>query len=133
MSVPLSDFMGNSMEKVRQMFDANTIIGDPIKTDDGVTIIPVSKVSLGFAGGGSDIPSKNSTGGQTPFGGGTGAGVTITPVAFLVVKEGSVRILPVAEPASSSVERLIEMAPDLIDKLSALIQNKKNKEDATEN
>ncbi len=133
MSVPLSDFMGNSMEKVRQMFDANTIIGDPIKTDDGVTIIPISKVSLGFAGGGSDIPSKSSTGGQTPFGGGTGAGVTITPVAFLVVKEGSVRILPVAEPASSSVERLIEMAPDLIDKLSALIQNKKNKEDATEN
>lgn len=127
MNVPLSDFMGASMGKVREMIDANTVVGDPIHTDDGVTIIPVSKVSFGFAGGASDIPSKNTTGEKTAYGGGTGAGVTISPIAFLIVREGNVRILPVAEPASNSVDRIIELVPDLVDRILAMIDEKKQK------
>ncbi|MDD3165663.1 MAG: GerW family sporulation protein [Oscillospiraceae bacterium] len=119
MSVPLSEFMGSSMSKVREMADVNTIVGDPIKTDDGVTIIPVSKVSIGFGGGASDLPGKTPA---SAYGGGAGAGVTLTPVAFLIVKDGGVRVLPVAEPATTSVDRLIELIPDLMEKISAFLQ-----------
>lgn len=126
MSHPLPDMLGISMEKIRSMIDVNTVIGDPITTPDGVTIIPVSKVSFGFAGGGSEFATKNQP--QTKdnaFGGGSGAGVTITPISFLIVKEDSVRILPVAEPASTSLDRLIELLPEAVDKLSQAIKQKK--------
>ena len=129
MSVPLSDFMGASMGKVREMIDVNTVVGDPIHTDDGVTIIPVSKVSFGFAGGASDIPSKHVPE-KSVYGGGTGAGVTISPIAFLIVKEGTVRILPIAEPATTSADRIIELVPDLVDRILALIQEKKKDENS---
>ena len=125
MNHPLPDMMGNSFGKIKEMVDVNTIIGDPIQTPEGVTIIPVSKVKVGFAGGGSDFAPKGYPANQdNAFGGGSGAGVTITPVAFLVIKGEAVRLLPVAEPASNSVERLIEMLPDLIDQISALAKKK---------
>ena len=125
MNHPLPDMMGNSFGKIKEMVDVNTIIGDPIQTPEGVTIIPVSKVKVGFAGGGSDFAPKGYPANKdTAFGGGSGAGVTITPVAFLVIKGEAVRLLPVAEPASNSVERLIEMLPDLIDQISALAKKK---------
>ena len=130
MSVPLSDFMGASMGKVREMIDVNTVVGDPIHTDDGVTIIPVSKVSFGFAGGASDIPSKHVPPEKSVYGGGTGASVTISPIAFLIVKEGTVRILPIAEPATTSADRIIELVPDLVDRILALIQEKKKDENS---
>ena len=130
MSVPLSDFMGASMGKVREMIDVNTVVGDPIHTDDGVTIIPVSKVSFGFAGGASDIPSNHVPPEKSVYGGGTGAGVTISPIAFLIVKEGTVRILPIAEPATTSADRIIELVPDLVDRILALIQEKKKDENS---
>lgn len=129
MKHPLPDMMGLSIEKIKTMADANTVIGEAIHTPDGVTLIPVSKVKYGFAGGGTDFATKGYPANkENTFGGGTGASVSITPVAFLVVKGESVRLLPVAEPASNSLERLVELLPELIDQVSALKKEKKNKE-----
>lgn len=126
MKHPLNDMMGNSIEKIKTMADANTVIGEAIHTPDGVTLIPVSKVKYGFAGGGSDFAAKGYPANkENPFGGGTGASVSITPVAFLVIKGESVRLLPVAEPASNSLERLVELLPELIDQISELKKQKK--------
>ena len=131
MNHPLSEMMSASMSKIREMVDVNTVIGDPIVTEGGVTIIPVTKVSIGYGGGGSDFATKNYPANRdNAFGGGAGAGVTITPVAFLVVRGDNVRMLPVAEPASTSVDRLIEQLPDLIDKLQSFVESRKaEKED----
>ena len=129
MNHPLPDMMGLSMQKIKDMIDVNTIIGDPIQTPEGVTIIPVSKVKVGFAGGGSDFAPKGyPTNKSNAFGGGSGASVNITPVAFLIVKGESVRMMPVAEPASNSVERLVEMLPELIDQISSLTKKKEQAE-----
>ncbi len=126
MNHPLSEMMSASMSKIREMVDVNTVIGDPIVTEGGVTIIPVTKVSIGYGGGGSDFATKNYPANRdNAFGGGAGAGVTITPVAFLVVRGDNVRMLPVAEPASTSVDRLIEQLPDLIDKLQSFVESRK--------
>ena len=125
MNHPLPDMMGLSMQKIKDMVDVNTIIGEPIQTPEGVTIIPVSKVKVGYAGGGSDFAPKGYPAGKTnAFGGGSGASVSITPVAFLIVKGDNVRMMPVAEPASNSLERLVEMLPELIDQVSALTKKK---------
>ena len=128
MNHPLPDMMGSSLSKIKEMVDVNTIIGDPIQTPEGVMIIPVSKVKIGYAGGGSDFAPKGYPAGkQNAFGGGSGASATITPVAFLVVKGDSVRLMPVAEPASNSLERLVEMLPELIDQVSSLAKKKDTK------
>lgn len=127
MNHPLPDMMSNSAAKIKEMVDANTVIGEPIQTPEGVTIIPVSKIKVGYAGGGSDFAPKGYPANKTnAFGGGSGASVSVTPVAFLVIKGESVRLLPVSEPASNSLERLVEMLPDLIDKVSSY--TKKNEE-----
>ena len=120
---PIQGLMGATMDKVRQMADANTIIGKPIKTDDGTTIIPVSRISLGFGTGGSDFDGKNSANKEL-FGGGSGAGVSIRPVAFLVIKDGMVRTVQLADP-SNSIDRALNMLPELVDKLVSLIPDKK--------
>ena len=126
MNHPLSDMMTSTMAKIKDMIDVNTVIGDPITTPDGVTIIPVTKVSIGYGGGGSDFAMKNMPANRdNPFGGGAGAGIKITPVAFLVVRGESVRMLPVAEPASTSMDRLIEQLPDLLDKAESLMKQKR--------
>ena len=123
MNHPLSDMMMSSMGKIRDMIDVNTVIGEPIAAGD-VTIIPVTKVSIGYGAGGSDFATKNYPANRdTAFGG--GAGVNITPVAFLVVRGESVRMLPVAEPASTSMDRLIEQLPDLLDKAEHLLKQKR--------
>ena len=115
MNHPLSDMMMSSMGK----------IGEPIAAGD-VTIIPVTKVSIGYGAGGSDFATKNYPANRdNAFGGGAGAGVNITPVAFLVVRGESVRMLPVAEPASTSMDRLIEQLPDLLDKAEHLLKQKR--------
>ncbi len=127
MKHPLPDMMGSSIEKIKTMADANTVIGEPIHTPDGVILIPVSKVKYGFAGGGTDFATKGYPANkENPFGGGTGASVSITPVAFLVIKGESVRMLPVSEPASNSMERLVELLPELIDQLSGIAKQKKS-------
>ena len=102
-------------------------MGTPISTPDGVTIIPVSKISIGLGGGGSDFKSKTPADKDNPFGGGVGAGVKVTPVCFLIVQNGSVRMMPVAQPANSSTERLVEMLPDTLEKIDQLITKKNAK------
>ena len=132
MSSTLSDFMGTNMEKVKAMVDANMVIGDPITTPDGVTILPICRINIGIGGGGTEIPGKNPPAGGYPFGGGSGAGVTVTPLAFLITKNGSVRMLPVAEPASYALDRIIENIPDLIDRIMGYVNEAKEKRAARE-
>jgi len=123
---PISELMETTMQKVREMVDANTIVGEPITTVDGVTLIPVSKLSFGFAGGGSDFGKKQES--HDAFGGGIGAGVNIVPIAFIVVKDDSVRLLHVSPPAATTLDRLIETVPEVIDKVSDFIKKDKEKE-----
>ena len=130
MSKNLPEMLENTIAKIREMVDVNSVIGEPI-TAGGVTIIPVSKVSVGFGGGGSDYVSKNTNNlNNHPFGGGAGGGVKVTPVAFLIIKDGNVRMLPVAAPANTTADRLVEMIPDTLDKISAFVDShtKKNEE-----
>lgn len=123
MNQKLPNMLENTIQKIREMVDVNSVIGTPIQTPDGVTIIPVSRVSVGFGGGGSDF--VNSKGGENPFGGGVGGGVKVSPICFLIVKDGNVRMMPVPEPASSTADRVVEMLPDTIDKLTAYLEAKK--------
>ncbi len=128
MSHPLPNMVENTLAKIKEMIDANTVVGSPITTTEGVTILPISKISIGFAGGGSDFVSKNANKFDNPFGGGTGAGVNITPVAFLILRGDSVRMLPIAAPVSNTADRVVEMIPDVLDKISAFIDSKKPSE-----
>lgn len=127
MSKTLPNMMESTIAKIREMLDANSVVGDPIVTHDGVTIIPISKISVGVGGGGSDFVSKNVNKQENPFGGGAGGGVKVTPVAFLVVKEGNVRMLPVAAPANTTADRVVEMVPDLLDKIGAFLDSRTEK------
>lgn len=122
MSKNIPNMLENTIGKIREMMDVNTVVGDPI-TAGGVTIIPVSKVSVGFGGGGSDFTIKEPSKQENPFGGGAGGGVKVTPVAFLIIKDGNVRMLPVATPANTTADRLVEMIPDTLDKVSAFIDS----------
>ena len=125
---PIQGLMGVTIEKIRDMVNAETIIGDPIHVDD-TTIIPVSRVTFGFVSGGSDVgPSSN----KQMFGGGSGAGVTVSPVCFLVIgKDGSANILGINAQASDTVDRLVEMIPGAINKVSNFVSGFKGKtEDA---
>ena len=124
MSGKLPNMLDATIQKIREMVDVNSVIGEPIMTPDGVTIIPVSKVSVGFGGGGSDFASKSADK-ENPFGGGVGGGVKVTPICFLVVKDGNVRMLSVPQPANSSAERLVEMLPDTLEKINSFVETKK--------
>ena len=124
MSQTLPNMLENTIKKIREMVDVNSVICNPITTPDGTTIIPVSKVSVGFGGGGSDF-TKNTE----AFGGGAGGGVSVTPICFLIVnKDGNVRMMPVPVPANTTADRLVEMVPDTLDKISAFIDSKSKKE-----
>lgn len=116
--------MDTTMNKIKEMVDVNTIIGDPITSPDGTIIIPVSKVSYGFASGGSDFPTKNEN--KDCFGGGSGAGVTIQPVAFLTVYQGKVNLMPI-EKFDGAADRVVGMVPDLVDKVTGLFKKDKSK------
>lgn len=121
----LEGMMGVTMDKIRDMIDVDTIIGNTITTPDGVTIIPVSKVTYGFAAGGSDFASKNSSSKEL-FGGGNGAGITISPVAFLVITKDEVKLLHV-ESFNGAIDRIIAMTPDIISKINNAIKKHKEK------
>ena len=124
---PIEGMMDNTLDKIKQMADSNTVVGEPITTPDGTVIIPISKVSYGFASGGSDLPAKQTQ--KNLFGGGAGAGVTITPVAFLTVSNGNTKLLQV-DPFHSSLDRVIGMVPDLLDRVKSFLD--KNKEETAE-
>ena len=122
---PLNDLMRSTMDKIREMVDTNTIVGQPITTADGVTLIPISKVSFGFGSGGGNYGAAQAE----RFGGGGGAGVKIDPVAFLVVKDGTTRVLPVSMPPVSTADRVVEMVPDILDQVEKYFDKKQEKED----
>ena len=117
---PIQGLMNVTMDKIRQMADSNTIIGKPITTEDGITILPVSKVSFGFASGGTDFDGKNPAN-KDLFGGGSGAGVNIQPVAFLVIKDGCVRTIQLSD-TSNTVDRALTMLPELVDKIASMVK-----------
>ena len=125
---PIQGLMNVTMDKIRQMADSNTIIGKPIKTDDGPPILPVSRISFGFASAGTDFDGKNAAN-KDLFGGGSGAGVNIQPVAFLVVKDGCVRTIQLSD-GSNTVDRALTMLPELVDKVSALLKKEEKKDAA---
>ncbi|MGN0171498.1 MAG: GerW family sporulation protein [Acutalibacteraceae bacterium] len=121
MEKSVHSLLGVSIDKIKEMVDVNTVVGNPISTPDGTTIIPVSRISYGFASGGSDLPNKAN---RDIFGGGSGAGVNVTPVAFLVISKGDVKLLPVvAKPETAN--SVVSMVPDLVDKVTGLFKKDK--------
>ena len=127
MSHNVPNMLENTIAKIREMVDVNSVIGAPLASPDGTTIIPVSKVSVGFGGGGSDYVSKNVNKQENPFGGGAGGGVKVTPGAVLIVKDGIVRTLPVATPANTTADRLVEQLPAALDKFAAFLDSRTHK------
>ena len=123
MEHPIGNLMNITMEKIKEMIDVNTIIGDPITSPDGTLIIPVSKVSYGFASGGSDLPTKKEN--KDCFGGGSGAGVTIQPVAFLTVYQGDVRLVSV-DSEEGTADKLVNMIPDVLKKVKGVFKKDKS-------
>ena len=124
---PIDDLMSTTMQKLREIADVNTIVGKPIQAGN-VTIIPISRLTVGFASGGSDFVSKK----QKPeadnsFGGGSGAGMNLSPVAFLIVKGDTVKLMPVAPPAATTVDRVVEMVPEVVDKVTDFIEKQQAK------
>lgn len=120
----ISAMMEASMGKIREMVDSNTVVGEPITTADGVTLIPVSRLSFGFGCGGGDYGKQ-----QDKQGAGAAAGVRVEPMAFLVVKDGVTRMLPVGTPAITTVDRIVEMVPQVMDRVEGFIDKKREKAD----
>ncbi|WHH59444.1 GerW family sporulation protein [Petroclostridium sp. X23] len=128
---PIEGLMSTAMQSIKEMVDVNTIVGDAVEAPDGTVIIPISKVSFGFAAGGSEFgrsvkekdDDKESVS-KMPFGGGSGAGVTIQPVAFMVVGQGQIKLLPVN--TNSSVDKILDLVPDLIEKINESVRKKVN-------
>ena len=120
---PINKIMEGTIEKMRSMVDTSTIIGEPIVAGD-VTLIPVSKVSYGFGSGGTDLPSKQS---NELFGGGSGGGMSISPVAFIVIENGKCRMMQISN-YTSSADRAIAMLPELVDRVTELLKTEKNKD-----
>ena len=123
MEHPIGSLMDTTMEKIKEMIDVNTIIGEPITSPDGTLIIPGSKVSYGFAAGGSDLPTKKEN--KDCFGGGSGAGVTIQPVAFLTVYQGDVRLVSV-DREEGTADKLVNMIPDVLKKVKGVFKKDKS-------
>ncbi|NLM09519.1 MAG: sporulation protein YtfJ [Clostridiaceae bacterium] len=134
---PIDELMKTAMESIRDMVDVNTIVGDAVQTADDTVIIPVSRVAFGFAAGGGDYQGQSdsrsgSDNSSFPFAGGSGAGVTIHPVAFLVVgKNNTIKLLPVEH--NTTIDRIMDFIPSMIDKISPLIANKKEEEEINKN
>ena len=140
---PIESLMITAMSSIQDMVDVNTIIGEPIETQVGITIIPISKVGFGFAAGGSEFRGETlkeynkkdkdeAIEYKLPFGGGAGAGVSISPVAFLVVQEGNVKLMPVDH--DSCFDKLLDYVPDLIQKMNEMFNKSiKQKEERTKN
>lgn len=123
---PISELMRTTLESVQAMADANTIIGAPIQAE-GITLIPVSRLSFGVAGGGAEFSTKKQTGPDNNFGGGSGASAKLEPVAFLVIRENGVKLLPVAPPPATTVDRVIETVPEVVDKVTGFIEKQQEK------
>lgn len=121
----LESLVTGAMEKIKEMVDCETIVGKPITVADGTTIIPVSKVSFGFASGGSDLPTNNA---KDRFGGGSGAGITISPIAFIAILNGDVKLLQLSMNASKE-NAIVNLVPEVIDKVTEFLNKKKEESD----
>lgn len=119
----LGEIMDVSMTKIKEMVDVNTVVGDPIFTPDGITLIPVTQVSLGLATGGGEGGAKGNTG----MGAGTASGVKMQPQGFLIIKDGMIRFVSTTTPATSTLDRVLDMIPDVFDRVEHLIDNAKEK------
>ncbi|MBZ9687989.1 GerW family sporulation protein [Clostridium estertheticum] len=126
-SHPIENLMRTTMESIKDMIDVNTIVGDPVESIDGTTIIPISRVCVGFASGGSEFNNvkPSSSCDKYPFGGGSGAGVTVKPVAFLVVKNDSIRLLSVDQ--QNTYDRIVDTVPQVIDIIKSMFKDKSDK------
>ena len=131
MEHPINGLMETAMQSIKDMVDVNTIIGEPVESKDGTVIIPISKVSFGFGAGGSDFGQKNIAQNDANFGGGSGGGATIEPVAFMVVGKEEIKLMPV-EKASSPAQDIIDSVPTLLDKIVKLFKKKKDTEEVTD-
>lgn len=123
---PLNDLLKTTMDHLRGVTDVNTIIGAPIQVD-GVTLIPVSKLSVGVGGGGTEFSTKKQTADQSNFGGGSGAGAKLEPVAFLVVQNGGVKLLPVTPAPSGAIGKVVDTVPEVVDKVTGFIERQQEK------
>lgn len=121
---PIGELMQTTMENVKNMLKVDTVVGEPIITPDGITLVPISKISVGFGGGGVEFGSKTKPDAR-PYGGGNATGVKIDPIGFLVIKDGTVRMINVTPPASNTVDRIIDMVPQVIDRVDAFITKQK--------
>ena len=127
-SHPIEGLMRTAMQSIKEMVDVNTVVGDAVETNDGTVIIPISQVACGFAAGGGEYEAMNGTkGSELPFGGGSGAGVSVKPVGFLVVKAADVRLISVN--GNPLAERIVDLAPQLMEKMEMLIRKKSGCED----
>ncbi|GGE77197.1 GerW family sporulation protein [Priestia taiwanensis] len=127
---PIQSLMNTAMTNLEHMIKANTIVGDPIESPDGSVILPVSKVGFGFAAGGSQFGDQE--GGAMPFGGGSGGGVSINPVAFLVVSSQGIKVLHLAEQAHI-LDKVIDLAPQAVDKVQQMMNKKKEASSTRQN
>ena len=121
---PIGELMQNTMESVKNILKVDTVVSDPIYTPDGITLVPISKISVGFGGGGVELGSKKADGSR-PDGGGNATGVKIEPMGFLVIKEGNIRMINVTPPASNTVDRIIDLVPQVIDRVDSFIEKQK--------
>lgn len=139
---PIEGLMLTAMNSIEDMIDVNTIIGEPIETSNGIVIIPISKVSFGFAAGGSEFKGETvdeykrkdkdeSIQYRLPFGGGSGAGVSINPISFLIVQNDKVKLLPVNH--SSCIDKILDYIPEIFDKVECITENKKGKDEEQNN
>lgn len=131
---PIQGLMKTAMENLKEMVDVNTIVGDPVETPDGSVIVPVSKVGFGFAAGGSEFvidQSGNSTSQELPFGGGSGGGVSITPIAFLIVSATGVKMVHL-DGSTHLYEKLMDFAPQVVDKIQQMVGSNNQKQSANQ-
>jgi len=127
---PISDLVTSAMQSIKEMVDVNTIIGTPVETSDNITIIPISKVTFGFGAGGSEFEGKKETeNNPSLFGGGSGAGVAITPVGFLVVSNGEVKMIPVTNETGAAIDKIITTIPTAFDKINEFLKKRKEKKE----
>ena len=120
----ITDMIKNAMDSIKGMIDSSTVVGEAITTPDGSMIIPVTQVTCGFGAGGSEIPAQKE--GDLPFGGGSGGGIKVKPVAFLVISKDRIRILPV-ETTNGPVDKILDLVPDMVDKVNRIVTEHKEK------
>lgn len=123
---PIRELMSNTLENVKDMLEVDTVVGDPIYTPDGITLVPISKISVGFGGGGVEFGKAKTRNGERPYGGGNTTGVKVEPTGFLVVKEGVVRMVNTVPPASNTIDRLIDLVPQVMDRIDEFVAKQKD-------